>query len=164
MCTWHCFYLTLTQLQSHEFRQAEIYVHVVWDIYVINVLSHDCLYFWNYIFKRFGFHLRNAPSWMLRIGLFDKSRSLGLMIKIQEIIHFDDCHHNPDEIRLDLLTSGKGTLLDGYLSWVTWEKEYPGMNLRLLWLKKKMFMSHHQHFRLVMVMLIRLIRLIRLMD
>ena len=156
MCTWHCFYLTLTQLQSHEFRQAEIYVHAVWDIYV----RYKC--FITSSFKRSGFYLRNAPSWMLRIGLFDKSRSLGLMIKIQEIIHFDDCHHNPDEIRLDLLTSGKSTLLDGYLSWVTWEKEYPGMNLRLLWLKKKMFMSHHQYFRLVMLMV--MLMLIWLMD
>ena len=111
-------------------------------------------------------HLRNAPSWMLLMGLFDKSRSLlhfcisffvflffciffvrHIQIPVQQgengqwwwlwiavILVIESRLLLDDENLGGGLNNGFGDL-DNNLSWGMWEKEYPGINLRLLWLK-----------------------------
>ena len=156
---WHSRSWSLT---SSGRLQNESITHCYQLLYIVIINDH-CHYHCNAFCLS---HLRNAPSWMLLMGLLDKSRSLlhfcisffvflffciffvrHIQIPVQQgengqwwwlwmavILVIESRLLLDDENLGGGLNNGFGDL-DNNLSWGMWEKEYPGINLRLLWLK-----------------------------
>ena len=164
--TCDSFYLTLTQLKSHQFRKTAIWIHYTlvscfklsWSMIIIfTIVMHfvcptcetrppgcslwgcstnpDPCCIFEFFFVCFCFFIfciffvrhiqipvqqgENGQWWWLWMAVI-------LVIESRLLLNDENLGGGLNNGFCDL---------DNNLSWGIWEKEYPGINLRLLWLK-----------------------------